>query len=256
MAILIQTFDGDKEMKKLLMVTLCMGVALASGCGGGEEPQENNSTSMNNQSTPQQDMASGQQDMGSGNNTAAADMATSGNNTTSAPEDMGQTTPAEDMGGEEDMAVVPEDMGAPVEDMGGGDTDMMAGNFATMKGVVTRSVEPANGGVGDLYVAIFDGNPQTGQGTLVATAIIEDVDMNPPGVQIPYEVTMIPVRADSYYYTAFLDDNNTVDQSDPNSAGPDKDDLVHVRGFVIPQYTFDTAMQYDIDVDLNLVLPF
>jgi hypothetical protein len=242
-------------MKKMLMVSLCLGMTLAA-CGGGEEPEENNSSATNNQSTPQQDMASGQQDMG-GNSTTPEDMNTSSNNTTTSPEDMGMTSPPEDMGSDEDMATPPVDMNTtPPADMGGGDPDMMAGDFATMKGVVTRSVEPVNGGVGDLYVAIFDGNPQTGQGTLVATAIIEDVDMNPPGIQVPYEVTMIPVRAESYYYTAFLDDNNTVDQSDPDNAGPDKDDLIHVSGFSIPQRSFDSATQYDVDIDLNLALPF
>ena len=242
-------------LKKLSVLALCFCFASLVACGGGEE--ENNASTTPQMTTPQT------MDMASNNNTSnTEDMGTSGDmntspNNTSTPEDMSggvdmaMTTPTGDMAGGEDMAA---DMATPT-DMGGGDM-MMAGEFATMSGVVTRSVEPKNGGVGDLYVAVFDGNPMTGQGELVATAIIEDADMNPADVSIPYQVTMIPVRAEPYYYTAFLDDNDTVDQSDPDNAGPDKDDLIHVSGFSVPQTSFSEARNYEIDLDLNLAIPF
>lgn len=243
-------------LKKLSVLALCFCFASLVACGGGEE--ENNASTTPQMTTPQT------MDMASNNNTSnTEDMGTSGDmntspNNTSTPEDMSDgvdmamTTPTEDMAGGEDMAA---DMATPT-DMGGGGDMMMAGEFATMSGVVTRSTEPRNGGVGDLYVAVFDDDPITGGGQLVASAIIEDVDMNPPGVSIAYEVTMIPLREEAYYYTAFLDDNNTVDQSDPNNAGPDKDDLIHFPNFSIPQRQFNTAMEYQIDLDLNLAVPF
>jgi len=125
-------------------------------------------------------------------------------------------------------------------------------------GTITRSAEPAAGGVGHLYVAVFTSDPVTDRaGAMnVANARIEDVDMSGSGASVPYTVDGIPPRSEPYYVTAFLDDNGTVSATDPSSAGPDRGDLVALDGFSSPQVTVSTQSAVTLDLDLNFNLPF
>lgn len=124
-------------------------------------------------------------------------------------------------------------------------------------GTITRSAEPAAGGRGHLYVAVFDRDPVSARDEAVAVArtIVMDADMSDPSAAIPYEVGGVPPRAEAYYVTAFLDDNGTVG-SDPASAGPDRGDLVALEGLASPSVVVDAERRVPLDLVLNFNLPF
>ena len=125
----------------------------------------------------------------------------------------------------------------------------------TIFGVVTRSASPANGGVGGLYLAVFDGDPLSG-GQPVANTLIENVDMNPTDAAIAYQIDDIPVRPDDYFIIGFLDDNGTVNPNDMDSQRPDRGALVSLQGFGAPSVTVDVAGATEFDIDLNVNMPF
>ena len=207
------------------------------------------------------------------------------------PKDMAQQQdmdlgPARDMerdqaGGEEDMACgsgqlrnpitdmcqdevnVDEDMGDMAgDDMSSSQQDMSAGMFSVLTGEITRSTAPKNGGVGPVYVALFERNPITAStsGTdpgLVAFQRIEGVDFNPASTRVPYRQEQIPPRAEQYYITAFLDDNMNADMGDPMSAGPDRGDLISLEGIGPVTVTVDMAGDVVmLDLDLNFSMLF
>ncbi len=128
----------------------------------------------------------------------------------------------------------------------------------SITGDVTRSAMPAAGGRGDLYIAVFTSDPVTDRdGAMnVANARIDDVDMSAASARVPYTVLGIPTRSEPYYVTAFLDDNHTVDATDPSRAGPDRGDLVALDGFSSVSVEVSDATPVDLDLDLNFNLPF
>lgn len=129
------------------------------------------------------------------------------------------------------------------------------GTTGTLFGVVTRSAAPMAGGVGGLYLAVFDGDP-LGGGQPVANTLIEGADMNAADVEIAYQIDGIPVRAEDYFVIGFLDDNGTVNPNDMSSQRPDRGDLVSLQGFGAPSVTVDTPGETEFDIDLNVNMPF
>jgi hypothetical protein len=167
------------------------------------------------------------------------------------------TAPIDAARASDDAAVVvADDAFAPGLDAGAVDAPSVGGGSIT--GRVTRSAMPAAGGRGHLYVAVFTTDPVRDRmgARNVANARVEDVDMSAAGVSVPYTVTGIPPRAEPYFVTAFLDDNRTVDASDPASAGPDRGDLVALDGFSSVQVSVPDARPVSLDLDLNFNLPF
>lgn len=137
-------------------------------------------------------------------------------------------------------------------------TDASSTNLATLTGVVTRSAMPAAGGVGHLYIAVFTADPVTAamDAMMVANVRIDDVDMSAPNASVSYTLPGIPPRAEPYFITAFLDDNDTVVEGPPETAGPDRGDLVAIDGFASPKVTVTVATTVDFDIDVNFNLPF
>ncbi len=125
----------------------------------------------------------------------------------------------------------------------------------TLFGVVTRSAAPAAGGVGGLYLAVFDGDPLSG-GQLVANSLIEGADMTAGDVSIAYQIEDIPVRPEDYFVIGFLDDNGTVNPNDESTQRPDRGDLVSLQGFGAPKVTVDSPGETEFDIDLNVNMPF
>jgi hypothetical protein len=156
----------------------------------------------------------------------------------------------------DDAFVVPEDAFAPAADAG--PVDAPSAGAGSITGHVTRSAMPAAGGRGHLYVAVFTSDPVVDRmgARNVANARIDDVDMSAAGARVPYTVTGIPPRPEPYFVTAFLDDNRTVDPSSPESAGPDRGDLVALEGFGSPRVTVPDARPVTLDLVLNFNLPF
>jgi hypothetical protein len=153
--------------------------------------------------------------------------------------------------------VVADDAFAPGLDAGAV-VDAPSAGGGSITGHVTRSAMPAAGGRGHLYVAVFTTDPVLDRmgARNVANARVEDVDMSGSGVSVPYTVSGIPPRAEPYYVTAFLDDNHTVDATDPANAGPDRGDLVALDGFSSVQVSVPDARPVSLDLDLNFNLPF
>jgi hypothetical protein len=148
------------------------------------------------------------------------------------------------------------DQDAADQDAADQDTGDQTGG--TLLGVVTReaSTQPEEDGVGNMYIAVFGEDPIVNQDTdsLVGFQLIEDADVSADTAEVPYRVEGIPPRAEPYYVTAFLDDDNTADTSDPSAAGPDSGDLVAVESFLppsSPQVTVDQATEVELDLLLN-----
>ncbi|GAB4202418.1 MAG: hypothetical protein OHK0013_15680 [Sandaracinaceae bacterium] len=157
---------------------------------------------------------------------------------------------------DDDAFVVPQDAYASSVDAFS--LDAPGAEAGSITGHVTRTAMPAAGGRGHLYIAVFTADPvldRTGARN-VANARVDDVDMSAPGARIPYVVTGIPPRAEPYFVTAFLDDNRTVDASDPSSAGPDRGDLVALDGLGSPRVTVPDTRPVTFDLVLNFNLPF
>ena len=152
---------------------------------------------------------------------------------------------------------VADDAFTPVAD-DAGSVDAARPSGGSITGRITRSAMPMAGGRGNLYIAVFTSDPVTDRmgARNVANARIENVDMRARDVSVPYTVSGIPPRAEAYYVTAFLDDNNTVDTSDPATAGPDRGDLVALSGFSSTRVTVADTRPVSLDLDLNFNLPF
>lgn len=224
-------------MTRPFCFAVCSLTLLACGSNNDDNNLQTNSTSgAQDMSTSALDMRPGQeQDM-----RPAVDM---------------RPVVQQDMAPALDMRVVEEDMGAATQDMSAPPEDMTTqGTTATLTGTLTRSTDPRNGGIGNLYIAVLDGDPILGSPNLVARQLIENVDVNPADFSITYEVKDIPVRSEKYYYTAFLDDNMNAGMG--ADAGPDKGDLIELSGFSVPTKVIDQPITYQVDITLNNAVPF
>lgn len=138
----------------------------------------------------------------------------------------------------------------------GSDRDAAApAGGGSLVGSIRRTAEPRAGGVGHVYVAVFDRDPVLNRddAVLVGRALVEDADLRAPDATVSYRVNEVPPRAEPYFVTAFLDDNGTVDAANP---GPDRGDLVSLDGLASPSVTVDRAGDVPFDIVLNANLPF
>ena len=166
-----------------------------------------------------------------------------------APSDSGPVAPM-------DAGVTPDDAGPPRPSDPPSEPDSgAAASSASLVGVVTRTAEPRAGGVGHLYVAVFDRDPVLDRDSarVVGNARVDDADMRDPGAAIPYRVDELPPRSEPYFVIAFLDDNANVD---PSAPGPDRGDLVSLNGLSAPSVTAAGPEDVALDIVLNTTLPF
>ena len=180
-------------------------------------------------------------DTGSTGSTSAEEASSTGNGETTGSESV-DTTSAE----------APESSTSSDESTGESDSTGATTGAATgfsVSGVVTRSVDPANGndGVGTLYFAVVDSCGTSFD--LVAAETLEDADTSAP---VPYTVTDVPDG--TWFMVVYLDDDG--DAELPNPA-PDSGDLVVSSGASIgcAEVTVDGADVDGIDLNLNFVLP-
>lgn len=153
-------------------------------------------------------------------------------------------------GGDDGSATSGSDDGAPQDDSGDGGT----GAQGSLTGSVTRTADPVNGGVGDLYVAVFDESPLVNmEAALVGQALIEDVDMTAADAVATYSIEGIPARPEPYFVVAFLDDNGTASTDAP---GPDMGDLVSLEGTGAPEVVVVPEETTAFNIVLNAVMPF
>lgn len=142
--------------------------------------------------------------------------------------------------------------------------DVVTPEGAVLTGVVSRSGDPASDGdgIGDLYIAVLDGNPLALGGggatpNAVGVQLIENADLSLTSTQIEYRIEGIPPRAEAYYISAFLDDD---DNAEPGAgAQPDRGDLLNLESLLppaIPTQVIDSATEFIFDIDLNQTRPF
>ncbi len=153
------------------------------------------------------------------------------------------------------IATAPDAMAPSLPDAG---SMMPPPPLGTLRGAVTRSTEPRAGGVGSVYVAVFEDDPVLRRDTArrVSEIVIDSADFSSPGARYTYEISDIPPRSEPYYIIAFLDDNATVDMSTPALAGPDRGDLISLEGLSAPTVVIPSATPVTVDLDLNFSLPF
>jgi hypothetical protein len=144
--------------------------------------------------------------------------------------------------------------------------DVVTPEGAVLTGVVSRSGAPARDGdgIGDLYIAVLDGNPLAGFGggggpapNAVGVQLIENADLSSTSTQIEYRIEGIPPRAEAYYISAFLDDDGNAEPG--AGAEPDRGDLLNLESLLppaLPTLVMDAASAYEYDIDLNQTRPF
>ena len=143
--------------------------------------------------------------------------------------------------------------GAEGEGEGEGEGEPMG----RLEGRVTRSAQPNGDARGDVYIAVFSGDPVVDDDAqLIANLLLPDADLSDPGSSVSYSLAGIPPRPEPYSVTAFLDDDGNVDATDPASAAPDQGDLVTLRAFHSPEVSVAAPGTVTFNLDLNLVKPF
>ena len=185
-----------------------------------------------------------------------------------APTDAGSIsspTPPSSMGTTPGMPAPTADAGAPAPVADAGTTPPVEpdpgtspAEGGTMFGQITRSGSPRSGGIGHIYVALFDADPVRARDSanLIVNVRIENADMSSSSASIPYELAGIPTRAAPYYVVAFLDDNGTVSATEADAAGPDRGDLISLDGFSSPTVLVNDTARQQYDIDLNFNRPF
>ncbi|MDQ3037333.1 MAG: hypothetical protein M3Y87_33370 [Myxococcota bacterium] len=144
---------------------------------------------------------------------------------------------------------------SPAADAAVAPVDAPVATTATLHGEISRTGMPRAGGVGDLFVAVFDRDPvvERDNAMVVAATRLEAVDFSAADATVAYEVAEIPPRAEPYFVIAFLDDNGTV--TDPTMAVPDSGDLITLQSFAAPTFTASEPARVELDLVLNFNLP-
>ena len=165
----------------------------------------------------------------------------------------------DDATGDDDDATGDDDDATGDDDDATGDDDDSAsgtGGTATLTGTVTRSVDVEHDGVGDLYVAVFDGNPVDLLNTpnMLGYQQIPATDLNPAGVAISYSISgLVPGAVSPFHVIAFFDDNGNASGVEP---APDQSDLVSLDGLAAPTVELPDASGATLDLELNFAMLF
>ena len=133
-----------------------------------------------------------------------------------------------------------------------------AGGCASLVGFVQRTTtQPAHGGIGSVYVAVFDGNPVTDSASavVVARTLLPNEDLSAENAQVAYRIDDVPVQSTAYQVIAFLDDANAVSASDPAPASGDLISLDLSGGISGIPLTVSQPGQITLDLPLNAQTP-
>jgi hypothetical protein len=149
------------------------------------------------------------------------------------------------------------DAGAPVADASVL-SNCDASACGSLVGFVQRtSTAPTHGGKGNVYVAVFDGDPVTNAATavMVARSLLPNEDLSAATAQVAYRVDGIPFSATPYQVIAFLDDADAVSASSPQPASGDLISLQISNGISGVPATISSAGDVTLDLPLNAVMP-
>ena len=153
-------------------------------------------------------------------------------------------------GDDDDSAGDDDDSAGDDDDSAGDDDDSAEEPVAVLSGVVTRSAAVSGDGVGTLIVDVLSGDPfGKDESFTIASFVLEDVDFNPAGVAIAYEME-VPIRAEPYVIGAAFDDNG---DADLENFFPGEGDLLSLDPTSsVPLVTLSEEIAYEVDLDLGL----
>lgn len=159
-------------------------------------------------------------------------------------------------GGTDASTSNPQDGGGPT-DAPVADAGPCTSSCATLSGKLGRkaSTKPTAGGVGKVYIALFDGNPILDKNApVVARAVIDNVDLTADDATVDYELTGITPRGAERQVVAFLDDNGNASAGAP---APDKGDLATLDLFAFSgiKVIIDQPTVKTLDLQLNAAVP-
>ena len=134
------------------------------------------------------------------------------------------------------------------------DGDSAEASGVMLSGEVTRTAELEHDGFGDLFIAVFDGNPILESPNALGFQLIPDLDLTDPEAVVLYEIASLePGEADPFHVIAFFDDN---DNATPPEPEPDRTDLVSMIGLAAPTVSIPSDDGATLDLVLNLGMPF
>ena len=132
------------------------------------------------------------------------------------------------------------------------------GASASLVGSVKRtSTQPAHGGKGAVYVAVFQGNPVTNASgaKMIARTLLSNQDLSSAGAQVAYRIDSIPLASAPYEVIAFLDDANAVSAANPQPASGDLISLQLSGGISGVPVTLADPGLTSLDLPLNALMP-
>ena len=132
------------------------------------------------------------------------------------------------------------------------------GASASLVGSVKRtSTQPAHGGKGTVYVAVFQGNPVTNASgaKMIARTLLSNQDLSSAGAQVAYRIDSIPPASAPYEVIAFLDDANSVSSTNPQPGSGDLISLQLSGGISGIPVTLAGAGVTSLDLPLNALMP-
>lgn len=119
-------------------------------------------------------------------------------------------------------------------------------------GTITREAPLHQDGVGTLFLALFDGNPFTGDGACeVARMTVTEVDIGSEGWTYNYALSGIPTRREPYFVVTLFDDGNNQDPT--GELWPNPDHLADLRGVDLswPSVVVQDSASVALDVNLS-----
>ncbi|HEY2516066.1 MAG TPA: hypothetical protein VGI39_34580 [Polyangiaceae bacterium] len=153
-----------------------------------------------------------------------------------------------------------DDSGAPAPAMDASQppSSCDASACASLVGAVKRTAtQPAHGGKGAVYVAVFEGNPVTdaaGAKVIVRT-LLTDQDLSSAGASVAYRIDGIPTASAPYQVIAFLDDAQAVSTTKPQPASGDLISLQLTGGISGIPVTLADGGVTTLDLPLNALMP-
>jgi hypothetical protein len=134
-----------------------------------------------------------------------------------------------------------------ITETGDTETGELACDLASLKGMIGRSADFTEDGIGDAAVWIFPGSLTT---ITPPESMFTNfsADFSERGTQVPYRVDGIIPRDTPYWVMAIFDDDGSGWQM-----GPGTGDLLAMDGGDLFEIILDSPGEHEMDFDLNMV---
>ena len=166
----------------------------------------------------------------------------SGDDDDTGDDDTGDDDTGDDDTGDDDDIVDDDDIG---------DDDDSSAEGAVLSWTITRSATLVGDGIGPLTVAVLPNNP--GGGSLdqpLGTFSLESADFSQSTSTVSFIIYGIPPRADPYFVTAFLDDDESGTESPPTNG----DLFASGASKTGPTVVMDSLDTFTLDLDLDIAI--